>query len=58
MHGQQNINICRMLSITESSYTCFGHISWPSSGSYKFGHRVHCIWQLIIIEELADRSIG
>jgi hypothetical protein len=28
--------------------TCFGHITWSPSRSYKFGRRVQRIWQLVI----------
>jgi len=28
--------------------TCFGHISWPSSGTYKFGRREQRVWQIFI----------
>ena len=31
-----------------STHTCFGHISWPSLGSHKFGRHVQLIWQLVI----------
>jgi len=27
--------------------TCFGHISWPSLGSYKFARRVPHMWQVV-----------
>ena len=33
--------------IMQSSYM-FGHISWPSSGSYKFGQCVQSMWHLVI----------
>jgi hypothetical protein len=28
--------------------TYFGHTSWPSSGSYRFGRNVQRIWQLVM----------
>jgi hypothetical protein len=40
---------CTMFSYSlYTTPTCLCHISWPSSGSYKFHQHVQCIWQLVI----------
>jgi len=33
------------LQLLYQAATCFGHLSCPSLGSYKFGPHVQCIWQ-------------
>jgi len=37
-----------LLYLLYRALTCFGHISWPSSASYKFSEHVQRVWQLVI----------
>lgn len=39
---------CTVFLYSLYTTTCFGRISWPSSGNYKFGRSLQRMWQLVI----------